>query len=50
MAENRRMTAAALADKLMSSEHVDVVRESVAFMVAELMEAEVAAQIGAAHG
>ena len=50
MAENRRMTAAELADKLMSSEHADVVRESVAWMVAELMESEVAAQIGAAHG
>ena len=34
----------------MSSEHADVVRESVAWMVAELMESEVAAQIGAAHG
>src|SRR5688572_14352767 len=50
MAENRRMTPAELADKLMSSEHADVVRESVAFVVAELMEAEVSAQIGAAHG
>jgi putative transposase len=50
MAENRRMTPAELADKLMSSEHADVVRESVAFVVAELMEAEVAAQIGAGHG
>jgi len=28
MAENRRMTAAELADELMSSEHADVVRES----------------------
>ena len=50
MAEDRRMTAAQLADKLMSSQHADVVRESVAFVVAELMEAEVAAQIGAALG
>ena len=50
MAENRRMTAAQLADKLISSEHADVVRESVAWMVAELMEAEVASQIGAALG
>jgi transposase-like protein len=44
------MTAAQLADKLLSTEHADVVRESVAWMVAELMEAEVTAQIGAAHG
>jgi putative transposase len=50
MAEDRRMTAAQVLDKLMSSEHVDVVRESVAWLVAELMEAEVAAQIGAELG
>ena len=50
MAEGPRMTAAQLADKLLSGEHADVVRESVAWMVAELMEAEVTAQIGAAHG
>ena len=50
MAEDRRMTAAQVVDKLMSSEHVDVVRESVAWLVAELMEAEVAGQIGAELG
>jgi putative transposase len=50
MAEKRRMTAGELADKLMSSEHADVVRESVAWMVAELMEAEVSSQIGAGLG
>jgi putative transposase len=50
MAEGHRMTAAQLANKLLSDEHPDVVRESVAWMVAELMEAEVAAQIGAEHG
>jgi putative transposase len=44
------MTAAQLADKLLSAEHADVVRESVAWMVAELMEAEVTAQIGAEYG
>ena len=44
------MTAAQLADNLLSDEHADIVRESVAWMVAELMEAEVTAQIGAAHG
>ncbi len=42
MAEGRRMTAAQAVDKLMSSEHADLVRESVRFMVAELMDAEVA--------
>ena len=38
MAEDRRMTAAQVVDKLMGSEHVDVVRESVAWLVGELME------------
>jgi transposase-like protein len=50
MAEGHRMTAAQLANKLLSDEHPDVVRESVAWMVELLMEAEVAAQIGAEHG
>ena len=44
MAENRKMTPAELADELMSQEYADVVRESVAWMVAEPMEAEVAAR------
>ena len=44
------MTAAQVVDKLMASEHVDVLRESVAWLVAELIEAEVSAQVGAAHG
>ena len=43
MAEGPRMTAAQLTDKLLASQHADVLRESVAWMVAELMEAEVAA-------
>ena len=50
MAEERRMTAAQVVDKLMGSEHADVVRESVAWVVAELMEAEVCGQIGAELG
>jgi transposase-like protein len=50
MAEGSRMTAAQLVDKLLASEHADVLRESVAWMVAELLEAEVAAQIGAELG
>src|SRR4051812_14877269 len=50
MAEDRRMTAAQVVDKLVGSEHADVVRESVAWVVAELMEAEVAGQIGAERG
>ncbi|TML96722.1 MAG: IS256 family transposase [Actinobacteria bacterium] len=50
MAEGQRMTAAQVVDKLMTSEHADVLRESVAWLVAELIEAEVTEQIGAAHG
>ncbi len=50
MAEGRRMTAAQAVDKLLGSEHADVIRESVRFMVAELMEAEVAAVVGAELG
>jgi hypothetical protein len=37
MAEGPRMTAAQLADKL-ASEHADVLRQSVTWIVAELME------------
>jgi transposase-like protein len=50
MAEGPRMTATQVADKLLASEHADVLRQSVAWMVAELMEAEVAALIGAELG
>src|SRR4030095_2738443 len=50
MAEGPRRTAAQVADKLLSSEHADVLRQSVAWIVAELMEAEVTAQIGAEFG
>jgi putative transposase len=44
------MTAAQVADKLLASEHADVLRQSVAWMVAELMEAEVAGKVGAELG
>jgi hypothetical protein len=47
MAEGHRMTAAQLANKLLADEHPDVLRESVAWMAEQLMDAEVAAQIGA---
>ena len=50
MAEDRRMTASQVVDKLMASEHADVLRESVAWLVAEHMEAEVSTQIGAELG
>ncbi len=51
MAEGQRMTAAQRAvETMMQSEHVDVIGESVAAMVCELMETEVAALAGAEHG
>src|SRR5829696_684087 len=50
MAEGPRMTAAQLADKLLQDEHADVLRESVAWMAAQLMNAEVRARIGADLG
>jgi putative transposase len=50
MAEKGRMTAVELVDKVMGSEHADVVRESVAWLVGEVMEAEVSDQIGAGLG
>ena len=50
MADTPRITAQELVGKLMGTEHGDLLREGVAWLCAELMEAEVAAQIGAAHG
>jgi transposase-like protein len=50
MAEGHRMTAADLVDKLLASEHPDVLRDSVAWLVAELMEAEVGGLTGAELG
>jgi putative transposase len=51
MAEGHRMTAAREAvEQMLRSEHGDVLRDSVAFMVRELIEAELAGRIGAEHG
>src|SRR4051812_14244834 len=44
------MAAVELVDKLMSSAHADVLRESAAWLVAEVIEAEVSGQIGAGLG
>ena len=41
MAEGHRMTAADLVDKLMSDEHADVLGDSLAWLLTQLMEAEV---------
>jgi putative transposase len=50
MAEGHRMTAADLVDKLLTSEHADVLRDSVAWLVTQLMEAEVCTLTGAELG
>jgi putative transposase len=50
MADRPRMTAAQLVDKLLASDHADVLRESMAWLVAELMDAEVASRVGAELG
>jgi putative transposase len=49
-AERPRMTAVDLVDKLLTSEHAGVLRESVAWLVGELMEAEVGELTGAKLG
>jgi transposase-like protein len=46
MAEGHRMTAAGLVDKLMASEHAEVLGASVAWLVEELMNAEATALTG----
>src|SRR5215217_6029525 len=50
MAEVGRMTAAQAVDKVMASEHADVIRESVRFVVDALRKAEVSALAGAEYG
>jgi len=47
MAEDHRMTAAELVAKVMAGEHGDFVREAVALIAHELMEAEISAEVGA---
>ena len=50
MAEGHRMTAADLVDKLMSDEHADVRGDSLAWLLTQLVEAEVGALTGAVLG
>ena len=50
MAEGQSMTTAEVVAKRMIDEHADFVREAVAVVCAELMEAEITAEIGAARG
>jgi len=50
MAEGHSMTAVERAAKTLFDEHADVLRDAVVMVVAQLMEAEISADIGAAHG
>jgi transposase-like protein len=50
MAEGQSMTTAEVVAKRMIDEHADFVREAVRVVAAELMEAEITAEIGAAKG
>jgi len=47
MAEGQRMTTAELVAKVMAGEHGDFVREAVALIAHELMEAEISVEVGA---
>src|SRR5689334_8548234 len=50
MAEGRRMTAADVAANVLAGEHGDFVRDAVALVARELMEAEITAEVGAELG
>ncbi|KAB2846260.1 MAG: IS256 family transposase [Hyphomicrobiaceae bacterium] len=50
MAENESMTTAEVVAKTMLDEHADFLRDAVAMVAAQLMEAEIADEIGAARG
>src|ERR1700749_3419023 len=50
MAEGRSLTAREAVEGVLASEHADVLRESVALMVREIMEAEIAQLAGAELG
>ncbi|MGH2990268.1 MAG: IS256 family transposase [Solirubrobacterales bacterium] len=50
MAEGQSMTTAEVVRKVMESEHADFLREAVATVAAQLMDAEITAEIGAARG
>lgn len=50
MAEGQRMTTADVVAKVLAGEHGDFVREAVALVARELMEAKVSLEVGAARG
>jgi putative transposase len=50
MAASQSMTTAEVVRKTLLDEHADFLKEAVAMVAAQLMEAEISAEIGAAHG
>ena len=50
MAESQSMTSAEVVAKTLIAEHSDFLREAVAMIAAQLMEAEIAGEIGAGRG
>jgi putative transposase len=50
MAEGRRMTAADVVARVMAGEHGDFVRDAVAMVARELVEAEISVEVGAELG
>jgi transposase-like protein len=50
MAETKRMTAEQVVGYLLEEEGLDFLRESLSWVVQQLMEAEVSELVGAAHG
>ena len=50
MAEGERMTAADVVEKVLRCEHADLLREAVALIARELMEAQISDEIGAELG
>jgi putative transposase len=50
MAEDRMMTAADVVAELMGGEHGDLLRDAIALVCREVMDAEICAEVGAGHG
>ena len=50
MAERQSMTTAEVVAKTLITEHADFLRDAVALVARELMEAEISAEIGAGRG
>jgi putative transposase len=50
MAEGQMMTAADVVAELMSGEHGDLLRDAIALVCREVMDAEISSEVGAGHG